>query len=249
MTSRRHPTRRRRRLLALPIAAALVGVGVKCLTMFWFASAGTSAYAEGRWERAETSFRRLGVLDVVEPWLDDLGLGDALYRQGDLLGAEAAFRRALDAAPGNCEIRFNLAVTLEAQGDLLAAGDSLVDDADADPFDRRTAAGPAPDNPRAAYQDAMNIVDGRACRSVAPDDAGDRLAATRERLNAKLGRDRDPQSDTELAQEESESLENDGVDTEQVDELQARNRAGAAQREATRDLDTTGRSPGQDPNW
>lgn len=249
MTGRPRLVRRRRRLMALPVALVLLAVGVKLVTMYWFASAGASAYGDGRWERAETSYRRLGVLDVVEPWLDDLGVGDALYRQGDLLGAEEAFRRALAAAPERCEIRFNLAVTLEAQGDLLAAGDSFVDDADADPFDRRAAVGPGPDDPRAAYQDAMNIVDGRPCRSQAPDDAGARLAATRERLTAKLGRDRDPQSDTELAQEENESLENEGVDTEQVDELQARNEAGAAQREATRDLDTSGRSPGQDPNW
>ncbi|WP_162941897.1 tetratricopeptide repeat protein [Desertimonas flava] len=249
MTGRLRPTRRRRRLLALPLVAALLAVGLKSLTMYWFAAAGTSAYADGHWERAETNFRRLGVLDIVDPSLDDLGLGDALYRQGDLLGAEDAFRRALAAAPDDCEIRFNLAVTLEAQGDLLAAGDSLADDTDADPFDRRTAVGPGPDDPRAAYQDAMNIVDGRTCRSIVPDDAGARLAETRERLSKKLGRDRDPQSDTELAQEENESIDNEGVDTEQVNELDARNRAGAAQREATRDLDTSGRSPGQDPNW
>lgn len=249
MTGRASLVRRRRRLIALPIAVVLLAVGVKLVTMYWFASTGASAYADERWGRAETSYRRLGVLDLVEPWLDDLGLGDTLYRQGDLLGAEAAFRRALAADPERCETRFNLAVTLEAQGDLLTAGDSLVDDAEAGPFDRRAAVGAIPDDPRAAYQDAMTIVDGRTCRTRTPDDAGDRLADTRERLTAKLGRDRDPQSDTELAQEENESLENEGVDTEQVDELQARNRAGATQREATRDLDTSGRTPGNDPNW
>lgn len=248
MTVARRPRRRRLRLLALVPAAALLAVGVKLVTMSWFAWSGAAAYDDGRWARAETSYRRLGVLDVVEPWLDDFGLGDARYRHGDLLGAEEAFRAALAAAPHRCEIRFNLAVTLEAQGDLLMAGDSLVDDLDADPFDRRAAVGGAPTHPRVAYQDAMNVVDGRACHSVAPDDAGARLAATRERLVAKLGHD-DLASAADLSQEEDEAFDNPGVDTEQINELENRNRSGAAHREATRDRDTTGRSPGQDPNW
>lgn len=248
MTVARSHRRRRARLLALGPTVLLLALGVKLVTMSWFAWSGASAYGDGQWGRAETAYRRLGVLDVVDPWLDEFGLGDALYRQGDLLGAEEAFRAALAAAPDRCEIRFNLAVTLEAQGDLLTAGDSLIDDLDADPFDRRAAVGGAPTHPRVAYQDAMNVIDGRACHSVEPDDAGARLAATRERLKAKLGRE-DLASAADLAQEEDEALDNPGVDTEQINELEDRNRSGAAHREATRDRDTTGRSPGQDPNW
>src|SRR5688572_7838661 len=109
--------KRARRGSALVAGLLLLVVGVKLLTMVWFSSAGAAAYDDHSHHRAATEFGRLAALNVVEPWREPFGQGAALYRQGELLAAAAAFDEALDAAPERCEIRFNLAVTIEALGD------------------------------------------------------------------------------------------------------------------------------------
>ena len=109
--------RRRRRLFALPIVLVLLAIAFKLVTMSWFSSRGAAAYDEAHYDRSLTEFDRLEVVNVIEPWRAPFGLGTARHRQGDLEGAEAAFRRALELAPERCDVRFNLVVTIEAQGD------------------------------------------------------------------------------------------------------------------------------------
>ena len=120
--------RRTRRLLVLPIVIVLLAVSVKLITMSWLSTSGASTYNAASYERSATMFGRLGFLNVVEPWRAHFGSGTALHRTGDLDGAEAAFRRALELAPQRCDIRFNLVVTIEAQGDRLAGAASSSDD-------------------------------------------------------------------------------------------------------------------------
>ena len=114
--------RRRRRLLALPIVLALLAISIKLVTMSWFSTRGAAAYDDANYDRSVTEFDRLEVVNVIEPWRAYFGLGTSRHRQGDLEGAEAAFRRALELAPGRCDVRFNLVVTIEAQGDRLTGG-------------------------------------------------------------------------------------------------------------------------------
>jgi hypothetical protein len=234
-----------RRLLAVPVAAGLLLVGGKLVTMFAFAASGADAYSDGGFERSETSFRRLDTLNVVDPWRAHLGLGDARYRQGDLLGAGDAFRRALELAPERCEIRFNLAVTIEAQGDRLAVGAELdTSDTGGQPaanFDRRK-------DPAERYSVALGIVDAGECPAKHADDVGERLAETRVRLVAKLLA-LDAVAPADEGPEPEEPTDSDRGDSEQIDELEVRNDSGARQREEARDLDTSGRGPDGRSDW
>jgi hypothetical protein len=235
-----------RRFLALPLVAVALAVGVKLVTMYVFAASGADAYADSRYARSETSFGRLEVLNVADPWRSQLGVGDARYRQGDLLGAASAFSRALELAPDRCEIRFNLAVTLEAQGDRLYAGEELVVGAGSDSVADARPDGPS--DPAERYSVALGVVEDGDCPSHRADDPGDRLVATQTRLLAKLAALEDGGGDAEAMEPES-ATESERGDSEQIDELEMRNVSGASQREEARDRDTSGAIPSGQSNW
>ena len=100
------PGRRRRVLLAAPLAVVfLLGAG-KALSL-----------NPALHHRPEL----LAVLDVVEPWKSSLARGDRHFADGDLEAAEEQFGTALDRAPDDgarCLVRVNLALTqfLHGQG-------------------------------------------------------------------------------------------------------------------------------------
>jgi tetratricopeptide (TPR) repeat protein len=213
--------------------------------MFWFSHAGASAYDDGRYDDSIATFGRLETLNIVDPSLAFVGIGDSWYRQGDLVEAELAFTRALDLAPGDCEVRFNLAVTLEAQGDRGLAREPLSPGADDRPFDptaRRR------DNPVERYSIALAIAVGQPCESQESGDAGDRLADARDRIQAKLDALRDETGDNQSPDPESPENEDRG-DSEEIEDLELRNQSGANQREQARDRDTTGAAPDGQSNW
>ncbi len=237
------PPRRRRRLLVVPVCLALLAAGTKVATMYAFAAVGSDAYDGGRYDASESSFRRLETLNVVDPSLALVGLGDARHRQGDLLGAEDAFAAALDEATGDCEIRFNLTVTIEAQGDLLVAGEALTPEAGG-PFDP----GIVRADPIERYSLALDVVDAGECPSAEADGAGARLADTRERIAAKLAALEGASTEDEREDPESPT-QSDRGDSEQIDNLDLRNQSGATQREEARDQDTSGAAPGGQSNW
>jgi hypothetical protein len=242
MSGHHGPPRRRRRLLVLPVVACLLAGGTKLITMYAFAAAGVAAYDDERYHPSETNFGRLETLNIVDPWRAHFGIGDARYRNGDLLGAETAFARALELAPGRCEIRFNLAVTIEAQGDRLLAREELVAD---DP--EQVAASPA--DPAERYSVALGVIEAATCPSDRPDDVGDRLADTQARILAKLAVLGDIAADDDEGPDPEQSTQSERGDSEQINDLELRNERGASQREEARDLDTTGAVPDGQSNW
>ena len=220
--------------------------------MYWFSAAGAAAYGDGHYAASEAQFTRLDVLDLVQPWRTHLGRGDARYRQGDLLGAAASFARALALAPHRCDIRFNLAVTLEAQGDALLRGERLTD-AGPGPFDSAIVGLPPTADAYNRYLTALNTIDVGDCPAAdAQDDKAPaiRLAEARTRILDKLAAASpdEPTRDDDRNQVE-ESADRDRSDDEQIDQLEERNGRGAAQREAGRDQNTTGGSPEGQSNW
>jgi hypothetical protein len=234
--------RRRRRLLVIPIVVLLLAGGTKLITMYAFAAAGAAAYDDEQYDPSETNFGRLETLNIVDPWRAHLGVGDARYRRGDLLRAETAFARALELAPDRCATRFNLAVTIEAQGDRLLVGDELVvNDPD--------QAGDPPSDPAERYSVALGVAEGGACPSAHPDDVGDRLAITQARILAKLAALGDVAADDDEGADPEQATESERGDSEQINELELRNESGASQREEARDRDTTGAVPDGQSNW
>ena len=102
------------------------------------------------------------------------GAATALHRDDDLEGAEAAFSRALELAPERCDVRFNLVVTIEAQGDQLDGGR------------QREVEESTPDG-LARYRVALDIADAGLCPASTAGDAANRLDEARQRLRDKLG--------------------------------------------------------------
>lgn len=251
-------TRRRARAAAVAAAVLLGAGGVRAITLYGFSAAGAAVYgdADGNADlaAAERQFARSHVLDPIDPWRGHLGVGLARYGRGDLLGAAAAFAAALAGAPERCDLRFNLAVTLEAQGDRVRAGDSLTgdDEDDGELFDTVDVNRPPPATAWERYTAALAVVDARPCPPRDPDgpgDAGRRLDETRRRIELKLAA---LEPDEVVRNDDRPKVEDSATargDSEQIEELESRNEAGAAQREAGRDLDHSGATPDGEANW
>ena len=231
---------RKRRLLAMPIAVGLLGVGGKLVSMSWFASDGAAAYDDGRYAASESTFDRLGTLNVIAPWRAWMNIGDARFRQRDLTGAELAFSRALEENPGRCDVRFNLAVTIEAEGDRLM-GDNVRDVTDSEELDGL-----------ARYRVALDVVNAATCRMDSTDSPGFRLADTRERLEEKLGADDRGQDESPMDDDDNND-EASGEETDEnqtlQDQIEERNQSGEAERQDAGDINPGAEQQPRDPNW
>lgn len=231
---------RRRRLVALPVAVGLLGVGGKLLSMSWFAHDGAAAYDDGQYTASEASFDRLRTVNVIDPWRAWMNVGDARFRLRDLAGAEAAFTRALEEHPGRCDVRFNLAVTIEAQGDQLM-GNNVRDVTDTEELDGL-----------ARYRVALDIVNAATCQMTGTDSPGFRLADTRERLEEKLGAEDRGQDEAPMDDDDDDD-ESSGEETDEnqtlQDQIEERNRAGETERQDASDINPAAEQQPREPNW
>jgi hypothetical protein len=231
---------RKRRLTALPVALGLLAVGGKLLSMTWFAHAGAAAYADERYVDSDSSFDRLRTVNVIDPWRAWMNTGGARFRLGDLTGAEAAFTRALEQRPSRCDVRFNLAVTIEAQGDELL-GDNVRDVTDTEELDGL-----------ARYRVALDIVNAATCEMDGTESPGFRLADTRERLEEKLGAEDRGQDESPMDDDDDDDeMSGDETDENQTlrDELEERNQAGEAERQDAGDINPAAEQQPREPNW
>jgi tetratricopeptide (TPR) repeat protein len=216
-------------LLALPIAVVLIAGGVKLVTMSWLSNRGVAAYNDARYDESSAAFDRLQVLNVVDPWRAHLGAGAALYGLDDPAGAEAAFRRALELAPERCDVRFNLVVTIEAQGDRLQ---------------------PALEDARSHYAIALDIAKGRLCPPSTAGDAGVRLEEARRRLQDKLGLESSAPEDEASAPVQREVSNPAGEqDDARLQQIAERNQDGATERQDVTDLDPSLAQEENESNW
>lgn len=230
--------RRRRRILALPIVVLLLAVSLKLVTMSWFSTRGAAAYGAERYDRSATEFDRLQLVNIVEPWRAHLGSGTVLHRRDDLEGAEAAFRRALELAPQRCDVRFNLVVTIEAQGDRLTGGEQR----EVEEADRQDGI--------ARYRVALDIADAGLCPVSTTGDAGTRLEETRDRLRAKLGAESADEGEELEAPPEREDSDRAGEESDsEQQQIAERNQTGAAEREDHSDLDPNDFQEQGTSNW
>ena len=231
---------RKRRLTALPIALGLLAVGGKILTMAWFAHDGAAAYADGRYPDSESSFDRLRTVNVIDPWRAWMNVGDARFRLRDLAGAEAAFIRALEENAGRCDVRFNLAVTIEAQGDQLM-GNNVRDVTDTEELDGL-----------ARYRVALDVVNAATCVMDGTDSPGFRLADTRERLEQKLGAEDRGQDEAAMDDDDDEDVSS-GEETDEnqtlQEQIEERNQAGESERQDASDINPGAEQQPREPNW
>ncbi len=218
--------RRKRRLLVLPVVIVLLAVSIKLLTMSWYSTRGVSAYDDADYGRSAAAFDRLQILNVIEPWRAHHGAGVALYRMNDLEGAEEAFREAIELAPQRCDVRFNLVVTIEAQGDRLTGGEQR----EVEESERQDGL--------ARYRVALDVADVGLCPASSSGDSGSRLAETRQRLRAKLGAETAGEGEELEAPRERDDPNRSGEESNtEEQQIAERNQTGAAEREDFSDLD------------
>lgn len=230
---------RRRRLVVLPLAIALILVSIKLVSMTWFAHRGVAAYDGARYRSSASNFASLQTVNAIDRWKPWFDLGTARFRLDDLTGAEEAFGRALDLDPDRCETRFNLAVTIEADGDRLMGGNVLeVEEAD-------EVEG------LARWRVALDVVNAAACAPAGPDSAGTRLVETRERLERKLGAVADPEDESAMQDSDDETDEQGEANRrdDQESALEERNQTGEAERQDASDINPTDEQPPREPNW
>lgn len=127
MMLRREPRRLRlrRRLLVLstPIVALLVVAAVKLMSLAVVGDSAVSDFARGDGAALRTDASRLGVLNLVEPARAPFAAGAADVLDGRLADADAHFSQALARTSDaqSCEVRINVELVRETQGDVEAA--------------------------------------------------------------------------------------------------------------------------------
>jgi hypothetical protein len=114
--------RLRKRLVvwSLPFVVLLALVATKLLTMVALGDEALRSYSAGNVTGTEDAAGRLGFLNLIEAHKAPFARGDARVLAGDYDGARAAFEESLALAPRDsresCEIRVNLALSLEKLG-------------------------------------------------------------------------------------------------------------------------------------
>ncbi len=113
--------RRRRKLLlfSLPVCFVIVMIALKLLSLPILSQIAHSYYMNGRYDIAHGVLKPLGLANWFESYKQPFNQGNALYKKGDFVGAEAHYRTALVTVPEEkeCDVRINLALAIEAQAD------------------------------------------------------------------------------------------------------------------------------------
>lgn len=113
----KNPRRTARR--SIPAAVVVVLATVVVLAHPVISHWGHSAYAESTYASAANRFGHLETANVYEPHKAPFNRGTSLMQEGELAEARTALTEALEIAPppDDCQVRFNLVLTIERQGD------------------------------------------------------------------------------------------------------------------------------------
>ena len=115
----------RRRLLVLsaPVVVLLVVAAVKMMSLAVVGDSAVSDFARGDGAAVRADASRLGVLNLLELARAPVAAGAADVLDGRLTDADAHFSQALARTPGaqSCDVRINVELVRETQGDVEAA--------------------------------------------------------------------------------------------------------------------------------
>ncbi|MET0480076.1 MAG: hypothetical protein ABWZ69_01840 [Mycetocola sp.] len=118
-TSSAKQTRRRMVLFSLPVVLLALFVAWKLISMPLLAQRGIDAYEQGNFDRSIEASDSLMFLNVAEPWIPYFNRGTAQAAGQAYSDATDDLAEALERAPQErrCEVRVNLALAWEMQGD------------------------------------------------------------------------------------------------------------------------------------
>ena len=83
-------------------------------------------YDNGDYKKAGAFSKPLLVMNFFEPYIANYNYGNALFYQEEYHKAQVQFEKSLDKKPPKkrvCDVRINLALTIEKQGDLIVEND------------------------------------------------------------------------------------------------------------------------------
>ncbi len=167
--------RLRRQLVSwsIPVVAVILVVAVKLLVMSAAAQRAVDGFYANSADAVHQAADTMGFVNVVERHKAPFARGDAWVLAGDFDQARAAFEEALQLAPADsvdsCQIRVNLALSLEKLGD---AAKQAGDEATA----------------RERWQRVVDVTAAAppGCFDPPADGAGDKAKKAGERAKAKL---------------------------------------------------------------
>ncbi len=202
----------RRRLVTWSIGPGVVAllVAVKLLTMSAAAQQAVDGFFAGNAEVVFAAADRMSFLNLVERHKAPFARGDGFILAGDFDHAREQFERALELAPAgsvdSCQIRVNLALTLEKLGD---AAQAAGDQAKARDYWTRTkeVAQAAPPG----------------CFDPPADGAGDKARSAGERADRKLNPSSAPQEGpADQQQQQEQQRKQDQLDQQTQENQQDR---------------------------
>ncbi len=106
-------------LFSLPLVVVALLFSLKFLSIAVCASVSADSFKKGQYAASSDWLNPLLFLNIFEPYKVHHNKGNALYKLGKFEEAEAHYRHALETVPteGECTVRVNLALSLEAQAD------------------------------------------------------------------------------------------------------------------------------------
>lgn len=106
-------------LYSMPVLIILLALAFKLFSLPVLSGQAAESFDVGDGEGVSQAGKGLGVVNAVEQWKAHFTLGDGYAISGNFPAATEEFQKALDGKPGKfeCQVRFNLASSLEATGD------------------------------------------------------------------------------------------------------------------------------------
>ncbi|WP_437582268.1 hypothetical protein ACSAGD_08360 [Paramicrobacterium sp. CJ85] len=193
--TRRRSSRPRLRLAlwTLPFVLIALLLAAKLFSLPLLSDTGSDAYQESKFQKSVSAFDGLMVWNGFEPWIAHFDRGTAFAADGQLSKAVTDLTRALELAPEGrtCEVRVNLALAWEQQGDAHAESGST-------------------ESAIKMWTKALGIVqagDEEGCDQPQDSGADQELDAAEKRLKEKL--EQSSQSGDESSDSNSEGDESD----------------------------------------
>lgn len=230
------PRRMRTRLvlITLPLVLIALAFSGKLVSLGIFADQGTRSYAGEEYATSAGQFDGLMLWNAFQPWIAPFDRGTAYAAAGDFPAATEDLSQALVLAPEGrtCEVRVNLALAWEQQGDAHAQAGSS-------------------ESAVRMWETALAVIEGGAeegCDEPQSSQADEQLKTAKKRIEDKLKQGSDESGDEKndgSGKDDSESGDEKSDGDDPIDDLNERGK-DAERKKQDGDADRRGSGGGGD---
>ncbi|WP_166996249.1 tetratricopeptide repeat protein [Paramicrobacterium fandaimingii] len=237
--SRPRRTRTRLVLITLPLVLIALTFSGKLVSLGVFADQGSRSYAEEQYTTSASQFDGLMLWNAFEPWIAPFDRGTAHAAAGDFPAATEDLSHALVLAPDGrtCEIRVNLALAWEQQGDAHAEAGST-------------------EGATRMWETALAVIEGGAsegCDKPQDSKADEQLKTAKKRIEDKLNQESQDDGDEKNDGSGTDDSETDGEESDgdsPIDDLNERGKdAERKKQDGDADRRGSGGGGGTDKPW